>query len=259
MNEFNDLLAAMEEAAREAGQIAMRYFRRDPKTWLKDVDNPVTAADLEITTFLRERLLAIDPEAGWLSEETADDPARLTKRSVWVVDPIDGTKEFIDGIPYFTILICYLVDNMPMVGLVFNPARDQMFTAIRGQGAYLNDDKIHVSGRSTWKYARVGTSRAHTKKSEMDGHPHLHLLGIGSCGYKMCLVACGAIDASFNRSKLHEWDLAAPVLILKEAGGVTSNVDPGQSQFVFNRTDPYVGGQVSATPELFDEVFREFF
>lgn len=257
MDEFQNLLAAMQDAAREAGQIAMHYFRSNPEVWLKDADNPVTAADRKIEAFLRERLLALDPEAGWLGEETKDDPTRLSKQRVWVVDPIDGTKEFIAGIPYFTILIGYLIDNVPMVGLVFNPARDQMFTAIRSQGACLNGKRIGVSGRSGWEHARVGVSL--TQSKEMDGHPHLHLFGIGSCGYKMCLVACGALDACFNRGKLHEWDLAAPVLILEEAGGVTSNVDLKRSRFVFNRPDPYVGGQVSATPGPFDEVFREFF
>jgi myo-inositol-1(or 4)-monophosphatase len=153
---------------RDAGQAVMKFFRASFTVRDKSPDNPVTEADIASDTLLKRRLGELLPEAGWLSEETADNPARLEKKWLWVVDPIDGTKEFVMGIPEFSISVALVEDGLPVLGIVFNPVTDELFVAEKGQGMWCNGAKVGVSGRDQLQGALIDASRSEIKRGEFD-------------------------------------------------------------------------------------------
>src|ERR1700761_1390950 len=126
----------------------MQFYGGDYKRWSKEGGSPVTEADLAVDRYLRETLLAARPNYGWLSEESADDPARLQKAQVFVVDPIDGTVAFLKSRPHFTICAAVVVEGRPMCGAIYNPASDELYCARLGGGAYRNSTPIHTAARA---------------------------------------------------------------------------------------------------------------
>jgi myo-inositol-1(or 4)-monophosphatase len=222
-----DDLALIERAVREAGDIARRYFGGHYKSWDKGKGQPVTDADIAVDRFLHDALIAARPDYGWLSEETRDDPARLTRAHVFVVDPIDGTVAFIKGRPHFTIAVAVVADGRPAAAAVFNPITEECFTAALGAGAHLNGESIHVSAR-----AEIGGCRMLGDKATF-AHPGwavapnapwpaMHIETRSSIAYRMALVAAGQFDAALALSAKHDWDLAAADLIVSEAGGIVT-------------------------------------
>ena len=155
-------LAAAKEAAHRAGKIIMSYYSSHYEVQSKGVDNPVTTADLAANRVLHETLLAAFPEAGWLSEESADDAARLQHDYIWIIDPIDGTKEFIQGLDEFVVVVAFVVQHQVEVAVTYNPVRRELLHACRGQGAFYNDQPIHVSATSRLPGALVLASRSET-------------------------------------------------------------------------------------------------
>jgi myo-inositol-1(or 4)-monophosphatase len=211
-------LALIVEAAREAGHIAMGYFRRDPEVWLKDGRSPVSRADIEVDAFLRQSLLQQRPGYGWLSEETADNRERLSAPRTFVVDPIDGTRAFIDGRSVWCVSIAIVENGRTIAGVLDCPARDEIFSAAAGRGARCNGWPIAVKAPEH-EIALAGP------KNMMKGlppevyarvtpHPY-----VPSLAYRLALVASGSLDATFIKPASHDWDLAAADLILAEAGG----------------------------------------
>ncbi len=140
--------ALIRDVARDAGALAMKWFHRGAVAWDKSPDNPVTEADIAVNNRIRERLMAARPHYGWLSEETRDDWENRDGCRIFVVDPIDGTKAFIRGEPYFCIAIARLEKDVPVAGVVYNPSTDEMFEATAGGGAYLNGEPIRASQTS---------------------------------------------------------------------------------------------------------------
>ena len=130
-------------AAKEAGAIIMEYYKADYEIHDKGYHNPVTTADHAADSLLKEMLTESCPDYGWLSEETVDSPDRLSKERVWVVDPLDGTKEFIEGVPQFVVSIAIVENGEPVVGVLYNPVTKDTFAAAKGEGAFLNDKPIH--------------------------------------------------------------------------------------------------------------------
>src|SRR5215813_4091782 len=153
-------LAVAKEAAYRAGEVVLSYYRSHYEVQSKGVDNPVTTADLAANHVLRETLLSAFPEAGWLSEESADNTARLQHDYVWIIDPIDGTKEFIQGIDEFVIVVAFVVRQQVEVAVTYNPVRREMLYACRGQGAFCNGQPLHVSPRADLPGALVLASRS---------------------------------------------------------------------------------------------------
>ena len=145
---FNEELISAKVAARNAGKILMKYYESsDKEIKMKSANNPVTVADQEADKYLFNFLTNEFPEYGWLSEETLDTQERLEKNRVWVVDPLDGTKEFIEGVPHFSVSIGLVENGEPVIGVIYNPATEEMFSCEKGKGVYLNGEKVSVSNK----------------------------------------------------------------------------------------------------------------
>ena len=242
-------LRLLEETARAAGEIALKYYGGDYKRWSKEGGSPVTEADLAVNTFLHERLTAARPDYGWLSEESADDPARLTKARVFVIDPIDGTIAFLKNRPHFTICAAIVTDGRPCCGVVFNPASDELYAARTGAGACRNGEPIHVSGREELEGAAVLGSRTELTQAPW---PPLHVQTRNSVAYRVVLVADGSADASVSLSCKRDWDLAAADIILNEAGGRLT--DAAGTTLIYNRATTLQPSLVAANPALHSEI-----
>ena len=215
---------------RAAGAIARKYYGGDYRQWSKGKGQPVTEADLAVDKYLRETLTAARPDYGWLSEETEDDPSRLEKRDVFVVDPIDGTIAFLKGKPHFTICAALVRDGRPIIGVVFNPVLDEFFAANHGEGATLNGSPIHVSARAELEDCRMLSDRAMLEHPAWNTPPNrpwppMHIETRNSVAYRMALVASGAFDATLALSAKRDWDMAAADIIVREAGGVVTTHD----------------------------------
>jgi myo-inositol-1(or 4)-monophosphatase len=251
------LADAAVEAARGAGELALAFFRPGAATSAgvshKPGGSPVTEADFAVDRFLKQRLESLLPEAGWLSEETEDTPARLSKSLVFVVDPIDGTRGFVAGRKAWSIAVALVEDGRPLFGIVHAPALGETYVAVKGAGARLNDRIIEVSKlRAIDASSRVAAPVFLAKQ--------LHALGlhfdlqpkISSLALRIAAVASGALDAGFASENAHDWDIAAADLILHEAGGLLTGLD-GRA-IVYNRQDTRHGLLTAAPAQIHAEV-----
>ena len=236
-------LTLMEQAARQAGAIIMGYFRLGETiadsagVREKSLGNPLTDADMAVDRLLRRLLTGARPDYGWLSEESADSPARASRERVWVVDPIDGTRGFIRGIPQFAVSIALVERGQPVAACIYNPASDEMFTAGRNAGTRLNGRPVATSGRRELHGARCLVSRSETRRGEWEPfRDELELTLMGSIAYKLALVAAGAFDMTFTLTPKCEWDCSAGVLLVLEAGGAVSQKDG--LPCAFNQEEP---------------------
>lgn len=213
----NDLQLLLD-AAREAGEIAMRYFGKDPEVWMKAGQSPVSEADYAADTFLRETLGAARPDYGWLSEETADSAARMTARRTFVVDPIDGTRGFLEGNSAWCVSVAVVEAGRTIAGVLDCPARDEIYSALPGKGAYKNGARISV--REPGPDLEIGGPQRFVDllpeewRRRVQRMPH-----VPSLAYRLAMIAEGSIDATFVKPNAHDWDIAAVDLILSEAGG----------------------------------------
>ncbi|HSM58623.1 MAG TPA: 3'(2'),5'-bisphosphate nucleotidase CysQ [Candidatus Sulfomarinibacteraceae bacterium] len=248
-----ETLAETVHITRAAGDVIMAFYRSSFEVHDKKPDNPVTDADFAADSLLKQRLLALLPQAGWLSEETVDNPQRLEKELVWVVDPLDGTKEFVMGIPEFSVSVALVHNGAPLLGVILNPASSELYTAVRGQGLRFNGDDGSVSDRASLQGAVVDASRSEWKRGEFDPFKELVTVNVmGSIAYKLARVAAGQADASWSRGPKNEWDICAGALLVQEAGGrcVDLNGDP----FTFNRPNPKVNGIIADNGYLHQEL-----
>ena len=208
----------------------------------------MTTADLEANRTIREIIRGRYPGDGWLSEEDADNLDRLNASRVWVVDPIDGTKEFIEGVPQFAVSIGLVVDGQPMLGVVYNPATDRLFQAAKGHGAVLNGQPIHISTREQIEGAFLLVSRSEPKRKFESFAGLCKLEPTGSIAYRLAQVAGGEGDATLTFRSLREWDVCAGVLIVEEAGGMV--LDGEGNRLVFNRPEARYRGVVASNRTL---------
>jgi myo-inositol-1(or 4)-monophosphatase len=249
-----DLVATLRPAihavARDAGALALASFRLGRQTearlWHKDKGSPVTEADVAVDTFLKIRLSQMLPEAGWLSEETADNPERLGRRLVWIVDPIDGTRAFVAGDPDWSVAIALLADDRPVIGIVHAPAHDRLYEAGLGAGARANGEPIGVASRPALAGARTAGPKPLVDAFErraggpLERHPKIPSLAL-----RLARVADGTIDVGLVSSNSRDWDLAAADLILGEAGGRVTDLEGRDLRY--NRPEP-VHGELAAAP-----------
>lgn len=240
----------LTEAAREAGAIAMRYFKRDPQIWDKgDGAGPVTEADLAVNDLLATRLRSARPDYGWLSEESPDDSARLASRRVFIIDPIDGTRAFIDGQDSFAHSLAIAEDGVVIAAAVFLPAKGRMYSAAASGDAQLNGTTLRASSAPSAQRATVLTSKPNMAPAHWPGGvPDLHRSFRPSLAYRLCLVAEGRFDAMLAFRPTWEWDIAAGALIAARAGAVVS--DGAGAALRFNAPDPRTAGVIVAGAPL---------
>jgi myo-inositol-1(or 4)-monophosphatase len=237
------------DVVRRAGASILSYFRGGYELREKSKGNPVTSADLAADALLREAISREFPGDGWLSEETADSPERLRRARVWIVDPLDGTREFVRGLPEFATSVALVEEGSPRLAVIYNPASDELFTAERGRGAWHRGTPLRVSARPALEGARILASRSEMSARFLAGlRSQVTVESIGSIAYKLALVAAGRGDLTLSVRNKSEWDIAAGVLLVREAGGAVT--DLAGRAVAFNRAKPTVAGLVAANPTL---------
>jgi len=219
-----DALAARDLlvfAAREAGALALEFFNRGARTSAKVVTkaggSPVTDADLAADALLKRRLQGALPDAGWLSEETVDDFERLSRRSLIVVDPIDGTRAFVIGDSRWAVSVALVVDGRPVAGVVHAPALGETYAAARGGGATFNGATL-VPAASWPPRAAAGPKLVVEAMASELGVSVEIIPRVPALAYRLCLVARGAVDFAVAAENSHDWDIAAADIVLEEAG-----------------------------------------
>ncbi len=244
-----DNLKLLEDAVRAGGDIARKFYGGDYKRWSKDGGSPVTEADLAVNKYLCEILTAARPDYGWLSEESADHPERLSRRHVFVVDPIDGTVAFLKNRPHFTICAAIVVDGRPVCGAIYNPISDELYAARAGGRARRNGQVIHVGARGNLDECAMLGDRTQLTCAPW---PAMHVQNRNSVAYRLMLVADGSADASASLTAKRDWDLAAADIILAEAGGLLTDAR-GQT-LIYNRASTIQSSLVAANPVLHGEI-----
>ena len=242
----------LADSVREAGEIARRYYNGSFKTWHKSLGDPVTDADIAVDNFLKQRLLAARPDYGWLSEETADDPARLRRERVFVVDPIDGTYGFVKHRPQFTVVAAVVEKGRPVAGAIYNPITEEMFEAAKDHGAWRNGVRERVSSHAGLENLRVLMEKklADSQRWRVPWPASIVAETRASAAYRMALVAAGEFDAMMSLTHKSDWDLAAGDLIVGEAGGRVT--DRNGAALIYNREQPVHGSVVCAGDALHD-------
>lgn len=237
---------ALAVIAREAGELAVTTAKGSMKRWMKAGSSPVSEADLAVDKFLSQRLPPLVPEAGWLSEETEDNPARLNAKKVWVVDPIDGTRAFLDNRPDWTVSIALVESGRPSVAALYAPITDEMFLATLGGGATRNDIALKIPPGGGLASMRIAGPKSHLERlCELDPsvrpQPKVFSLAL-----RATRVATGEFDAALASRNSHDWDLAAADLLVHEAGGTITDLDG--AVITYNRPDPVHGTLIAAGP-----------
>ncbi|WP_425044383.1 inositol monophosphatase family protein [Primorskyibacter sp. S87] len=248
-------LELLIDAARAAGKIATRFVGGEAQRWDKpDGAGPVTEADLAVNEMLEAELPSARPDYGWLSEETEDTAERLERERVFIIDPIDGTRSFADGSRTWAHSLAIAEHGVVTAAVVYLPQRDMLFAAARGKGARLNDESIHVSqtgelGASQILAARPNLEPRHWLNREA---PQFERTYRPSLAYRMALVAQGRFDGMLTLRPSWEWDIAAGDLILREAGGWST--DRHGQPLRFNNPHPKVEGVIAAGPQIHRQI-----
>ncbi|WP_291398394.1 3'(2'),5'-bisphosphate nucleotidase CysQ [Devosia sp.] len=221
----------LRSAAVNAGIIAAGYFRTEFRTWTKENASPVSEADLVLDQFLGNTLLGARPDYGWLSEERADNAQRLTHRRVFIVDPIDGTRGFIRGEDSWTVTLAVVEDGIPIAGVVYAPARDEMYDAALGHGARFNGRPL-VRQRHPGRTAPlIPAPGAVHQELQAGGLEYARGPAYPSLAYRLVQVATGHLDAAVTRRGAQDWDIAGAACILREAGVGFEDVCIGALRF----------------------------
>jgi myo-inositol-1(or 4)-monophosphatase len=245
------------EAAREAGEIILRHYRGETESWEKSEDNPVTLADLESDEAIVARLRAAFPDDGLLSEESVSDPARAERRRVWIVDPMDGTKEFTKQIPEFAVSIALAEDGEPVLGVVHNPAADVTVWAAKGDGTFRDGRRVRVSSVGRLEEAVMIASRTEISRDKFREHRGWfgEIRPVGSIAWKLACIACGEGDLNISLAPKNEWDVCAGDVLVREAGGLYAAFDG--STRPYNQADPLIEAFMAAGPPQLVRAFCE--
>ncbi len=248
-------LALLIDAARKGAEIALKYWRSDQRVEWKDGGSPVSEGDFAVDTFLRESLTAARPGYGWLSEETEDDGARLRCDTVFIVDPIDGTRAYVDGQTTWALSLAVVQRGTPTAGVVLLPACDKLYAAATGEGASLNGAPIVASARTEPDGATVLAPRASLDPRWWPGGvPAFERSWRPSLAYRFCLVAEGRFDAMLTLKDAWEWDIAAGALIAAEGGATVT--DSAGAPLVLNAPRARAAGILTAPPALHKAIAR---
>jgi len=236
----------LDEICLEAGQMALRLWPgggHELESWDKEPGSPVCTADLEVDAFLRRELCALLPAAGWLSEESVDHPERLARGLCWLVDPVDGTRDFIAGRPGWAVSVALISAGKPLLGLLVAPARNEVWSATAGQGAWLNGHRLSASTRAELPGARVPAKTLPPEDADltMVERPN-------SIALRIAMVADDRADLVATLRWGSEWDIGAAALIAREAGAAVS--DAFGQPLTYNKRDPRAFGVLVTSPAI---------
>jgi len=254
-----DDLLRIESALKAAIEVAQRYTPGAVEWEEKSGSgrwDPVTEADEAIDEVLRECLpLAHE---GWLSEETRDEPSRLEKGRVWVVDPLDGTREFVQGVPEWCISVGLVEDGRPVAGGIVNPVTGELVLGAEGEGVTLNGEPAGQGRSRSLEGAVVLASRSEVRRGEWDRFDHapFEVRPCGSVAYKLALVAAGVADATWTLVPKHEWDVAAGAALALAAGATVVHADGSLPSF--NSPDPRLPDFLAGEAELISAFRRDW-
>ena len=253
---MNKEVKLAKEAALEAGNLILNYYKADYEIKDKGYHNPVTTADHASDKRIKEILTQSFPDYGWLSEETVDSKDRLKNQRVWVVDPLDGTKEFIEGVPHFVVSIALVENGIPIIGVLYNPVTKELFEASKGNGARINDDSIQCSSKQNLSDMVILNSRSETRKGLWDPYSSTfdELRPIGSVAYKLGLTAAGQADIFASLRPKNEWDICAGNCIINESGGKL--IDLYGEERVYNQENTLIkpgliAGEITAVDKTY--------
>jgi len=248
--------ALLKQTVQEAGALALSMFRTELKNWTKGASSPVSEADIAVNDLIENRLRSATPDYGWLSEESADDPARLGKSLVWIVDPIDGTRGYLAGREDWCVSVALVEGALPVLAAVFVPASDEFFFAARAEGAVRNGVRINATSGSELDFSRIAgpkplVERLSSASADITLYPR-----IGSLALRLCRVAEGRLDAGFAGGQSRDWDLAAANLIVQEANGKMTALsgDP----LLYNRREVTHGVLVAAGHDRHASIVEHF-
>lgn len=238
--------ARLQEIVREAGRIAHACWPgagHSVEAWEKGPGNPVSAADIAVDSFLKRELGALLPSAGWLSEETVDDPARLGKGLIWLVDPIDGTRDFLRGRPGWCVSVALISSGRPLIGILSAPARGEEWSAVAGRGAQRNGAPLAASRRQQFPGARVPADHLHSEDQDLAKVDQPNSIAL-----RIAMVAADEADLVATLRWGYEWDIAAATLIAREAGAEVS--DAFGHALAYNKRDPHAFGLLVSAPAI---------
>jgi myo-inositol-1(or 4)-monophosphatase len=238
----------LREAVREAGGLARSLFQRSIKGWTKSDGSPVTEADLAVDKALKARLHGARPDYGWLSEETPDSDERLTRRHVWIVDPIDGTRAFAQGGDEWCVVAALLFDGRPKLAAIYRPMTDDLYEASHGQGARLNGRPLRMAETSELAGARILGNASALKQLQARIPVEAVASGSTPLAMRLARVAQSELDAALSTTPKHDWDLAAGDLLVHEAGGTVTGLDG--KRFTYNRPETRQANYVASSHAL---------
>lgn len=242
-------LILIREAARQAGGLAVSLRQAGLSTQTKGDGTPVSNADIAVDELLKAMLGAARPDYGWLSEETVDDPERLRRERVFVVDPIDGTRAFVKDRPWWAVCIAIVEAGRPTAGVIYAPDVEETYHAVVGEGAWRNGEAIHPSETANVEDCNMlADAPMFRHPAWPEPWPPMQVASRNSVAYRLCLVASGDFDAALALSSKSEWDLAAADLIATEAGCLVTN-HKGEP-FRYNQVVPTARSLVCAGPAL---------
>jgi len=252
---FEKELMMVTEVVRKAGEAIVRIADEHYKVGAAQADRTVvTEADLEADRILRECLMGQFPEYGWLSEETKGDASRFDRKRVWIVDPMDGTREFVMRNPEYVVSVALVENGKPVLGVIYNPLSGDLYEATIGSGTRLNGKPVLCNHPYDGK-AMVEVSRSDIEKGRFSQYESdLDLLPCGSIAYKLARLSVGLADSTLSVTPKNEWDIAAGVILVKEAGGVVTDL-AGQ-EYVFNQKDTLVNGVIAASKQAYQSIKR---
>jgi myo-inositol-1(or 4)-monophosphatase len=253
--EHGETLSRIAAALDEATRAVARFVPGEVEARAKSGGDPVTEADTLVDAILKRALHR--PGEGWLSEETVDDRTRLDHRRVWVVDPLDGTREFVTGLPEWSISIGLVEDGEAVAGGIACPPRDEIYLGARGHGVTLNGRPVQVSSRPGLEGAEVLASRTEVDRGRWQpfAAAPFRVVPLGSVAYKLARVAAGLADATWTLVPKHEWDVAAGVALVLAAGGRITAGSHDEERF--NRPEPLLSRLLAAPPQLFPAIESE--
>jgi myo-inositol-1(or 4)-monophosphatase len=251
-NSYAPILERIHAALEASRAVFARFTPGAIDTEYKAGHDPVTEADRALDAVLRKELLR--EGEGWLSEESVDDPVRLQRSRVWVVDPLDGTREFVKGIPEFCASIGFVENGRPVAGGIYNPATDETFLGSIESGVTCNGKPAQPSQRHSLDGALVLASRSEVKRGEWKPFENaaFKIRPMGSVAYKLALVSAGLADVTFTLTPKNEWDVVAGAALVQSAGGFVSTLE--KTTLTANRRDPLLSGLLASGPFLKDEL-----